>query len=157
MKQKRGSHPWGGNTDIFPGEIKEEVIGEEHNSKSALSNIHLIEYEQALMSLRQVGAIQNPCLKRTIMMGPKKFIGKKPNQQIHQHTSKRAKFTDFDTYNKVMSSKNNLSQMLTSAGSRQGLAMRSNKSQNIKKEEESSPDRDVYGNQDIAVGGVLSD
>ena len=44
-----------------------------------LSEEHLIEFEQALMALNTNTAIQNPCLKRTMMVGPKRMIGKEPN------------------------------------------------------------------------------
>ena len=43
----------------------------------------LIEFEQALMALAVVPTIANPCMKRTIMVGPKKFVGKKLNSRVH--------------------------------------------------------------------------
>ena len=33
-----------------------------------------------------------------MMAGPKKFVGKVPNSQIHQHTNKKTIHTDFDTF-----------------------------------------------------------
>ena len=39
----------------------------------------LIEFEQALLSLSLIPNISNPCMKRTMMVGPKKFVGKIPN------------------------------------------------------------------------------
>lgn len=49
--------------------------------------------------------IANPCMKRTMNVGPKKFIGKIPNSQVHQHTNKKMHFTDFDTMSLVQSTK----------------------------------------------------
>lgn len=38
-------------------------------------------------------------MKRTMMVGPKKFVGNKKNSQIHQHTNKKyTSHTEFDTY-----------------------------------------------------------
>ena len=45
----------GSNLDIFPSQIKEEENGEDGRSKSNISQVQLIEYEQALMSLGKVG------------------------------------------------------------------------------------------------------
>jgi hypothetical protein len=43
----------------------------------------LIEFEQALLALQIIPNIVNPCLKKTMMVGPKKFVGKTPNSQVH--------------------------------------------------------------------------
>ena len=43
----------------------------------------LIEFEQALIALQVFPGISNPCMKRTMAVGPKKFVGKVPNPQIH--------------------------------------------------------------------------
>lgn len=40
----------------------------------------VIEFEHALMALQKIPAMSNPCLKRTMAVGPKKFVGSKPNQ-----------------------------------------------------------------------------
>ena len=115
------------------------------------------------MSLAQVGEIRNPCQKRTLMMGPKKFIGMKPNQQIHQHTSKKVQYTDFDTYSRVMSSKNTFSQQLTASGSQSKHGgIRSVKSNVIRNIDEHSPESNNYGQSmdnrsNRMVSGVLSD
>ena len=63
----------------------------------------LIEFEQALMALAVVPTIANPCMKRTIMVGPKKFVGKKLNSRVHQHTNKKLLVADFDTLSLVQS------------------------------------------------------
>ena len=36
-----------------------------------------------------------------MMVGPKKFVGKMKNSQIHQHTNKRVTHTDFDTFSLI--------------------------------------------------------
>ena len=43
-------------------------------------------------------------MKRTMMVGPKKFIGKKPNPQIHVHTNNKKTYNDFDTLSLVQAS-----------------------------------------------------
>ena len=68
----------------------------------------LIEFEQALIAQAIVPNIMNPCMKRTMNVGPKKFVGKKPNPQIHQHSNKRTNFTEFDTLSMVQSQKTGL-------------------------------------------------
>ena len=96
------------------------------------------------------------------MMGPKKFVGKKPNQQIHLHTSKKINYTDFDTFSRVMSSKNNVSSQLTASAS-QSKYMRSVKSNFVKRSEENSPEtnKDIYAMKDSThyrnTGGILSE
>ena len=45
-----------------------------------------------------VSNIANPSMKRTMALGPKKTVGKRPNPQIHVHTNKRVTYTDFDTF-----------------------------------------------------------
>ena len=45
------------NLDIFPDQIKEEENGEDGRSKSNISQVQIIEYEQALMSLGKIGSI----------------------------------------------------------------------------------------------------
>jgi len=63
------------------------------------TNEQLIEFEQALLAQNTVPNIGNPCMKRTMMVGPKKFVGKKKNSQIHQHTNRKYNgHTEFDTY-----------------------------------------------------------
>jgi len=37
-------------------------------------------------------------------VGPKKFVGKKSNPQIHQHTNKKLQYTDFDTFSLIQRS-----------------------------------------------------
>lgn len=39
----------------------------------------LVEFEQALIALQGIPNIANPCMKRTMNVGPKKFVGKKSN------------------------------------------------------------------------------
>ena len=65
----------------------------------------VIEFEHALMALNKIPSTSNPCLKRTMAVGPKKFIGTQPNQQIHRHTNKGIAFTEFDTLARVNSAK----------------------------------------------------
>ena len=65
----------------------------------------VVEFEHALMSLNKIPSYPNPCVKRTMALGPKKFVGYKPNQQIHQHTNTKLKFTDFDTIHRANSAK----------------------------------------------------
>ena len=71
----------------------------------------LIEFEQALIALQVIPNIVNPCMKRTMMVGPKKFIGKVPNPQIHQHTNKKQTYTDFDTFSLMKNSSKANSQL----------------------------------------------
>lgn len=65
----------------------------------------IIEFEQALLAQAVITNIANPCMKRTMNVGPKKFVGKTPNSQVHQHTNKKMNFTDFDTMSLVQSVK----------------------------------------------------
>lgn len=37
-------------------------------------------------------------MKRTMMVGPKKFVGKATNPQIHMHSNTKKTYTDFDTF-----------------------------------------------------------
>ena len=55
------------------------------------------------MSLSLIPNISNPCMKRTMLVGPKKFVGKVPNSQVHQHTNKKLNYTDFDTLSMINS------------------------------------------------------
>ena len=48
-----------------------------------ITDEQLIEFEQALLAQTVIPAIMNPCPKRTMNFGPKKFVGKVPNNQIH--------------------------------------------------------------------------
>ena len=57
------------------------------------------------MALEPLPPTSNPCLKRTMAVGPKKFVGSKPNQQIHQYTNKKIAFTEFDTLLRANSAK----------------------------------------------------
>ena len=70
-------------------------------SKNLVASEQLIEFEQALLAQDTVPNIANPCMKRTMLVGPKKYCGKKPNPQIHQHVIKKLNGTDFDTYSLV--------------------------------------------------------
>ena len=65
----------------------------------------VIEFEYALMALQKIPPMSNPCLKRTMAVGPKKFIGSRPNQQIHRHTNKGIVYTEFDTLMRANSAK----------------------------------------------------
>jgi len=40
---------------------------------------HIVEFEQALLSLQAILNIANPCMKKTMMIAPKKFVGKVAN------------------------------------------------------------------------------
>jgi len=64
----------------------------------------VIEFEQALIALQVIPNIANPCMKKTMMVGPKKFVGKVPNPQIHQHSNIKKAHTDFDTFSLIQSS-----------------------------------------------------
>ena len=58
----------------------------------------LIEFEQALLVQSNIPNISNPCMRRTMNIGPKKFVGSRENPQLHLHTNRKANFTDFDTF-----------------------------------------------------------
>jgi len=62
---------------------------------------HIIEFEQALLSLQVIPNIANPCMKKTMMIAPKKFVGKVPNSQVHHHSNAKKTYTDFDTFHLV--------------------------------------------------------
>ena len=63
-----------------------------------------IEFENTLRMLNNIAVIQNPCVRKTMQMGPKKFNGKIQNP-VHQQNNKKPVFTDFDTFSKVDSTK----------------------------------------------------
>ena len=44
-----------------------------------ITDEQLIEFEQALLAQTVMQPIANPCMKRTMNFGPKKFVGKVPN------------------------------------------------------------------------------
>ena len=64
----------------------------------AVSSEQLIEFEQSLIAQSNIPNIANPCLRRTMLVGPKKMIGNNPNPQLHQHSNKKVAYTDFDTF-----------------------------------------------------------
>ena len=66
--------------------------------EKSITEEQMIEFEQALLAQTVIPAIGNPCLKRTMNFGPKKFVGKVPNALIHQHSNKRVNCTNFDTF-----------------------------------------------------------
>ena len=70
------------------------------------SQENLIEFESALRVLNNLVLVQNPCLRKTMNMGPKKFNGTVPNSQVHQHTNKKITYTDFDTFTRIQSAQN---------------------------------------------------
>jgi len=45
-----------------------------------------------------------------MMVGPKKFVGKNSNSQVHQHTNKKTIITDFDTMSMLQSTKTGTTQ-----------------------------------------------
>lgn len=84
---------------------KDSVLAKPENNLE-----QLIEFEQALLALQIVPNIVNPCLKKTMMVGPKKFVGKNSNSQVHQHTNKKTIITDFDTMSMLQSTKTGTTQ-----------------------------------------------
>lgn len=68
-----------------------------------ITDEQLIEFEQALLAQTVIPAIISPCPKRTMNFGPKKFVGKVPNNQIHQYTGKKVSNIDFDTFSMLQS------------------------------------------------------
>ena len=68
--------------------LHRQSAGSRQQFTTTLNEQAVIEYEHALMALQKMPSIGNPCLKRTMNLGPKKFIGTQPNQQIHRHTNK---------------------------------------------------------------------
>lgn len=83
------------------------------------------------MALAQIPKIQNPCMKRTMLVGPKKFVGSVENPQIHQYTSKKITFTEFDTLSLVPSAKT--ASQMTAPGSSKYGGFRSNESSSAMK------------------------
>lgn len=107
----------------------------------------IVEFEAALMAMAQIAPINNPCLKRTMNMGPKKFVGKVPNCLVHQHTSKKIVSSDFDTFSRVQ-----MSSQMTAAGSEKAYVRQNTaKSKSINRRSEMSP------STDLRQVGVLSD
>lgn len=70
------------------------------------SQENLIEFESALRVLNNLVLVQNPCLRKTMNMGPKRFNGTVANSQVHQHTNKKVTYTDFDTFTRIQSAQN---------------------------------------------------
>ena len=66
-----------------------------------LSLDQLVEFEQALLAQSNIPNIANPCMRRTMMVGPKKYMGKNANPQLHQHTNKKVCYADFDTFSMI--------------------------------------------------------
>mmetsp|Transcript_18455 Transcript_18455/g.23001 ORF Transcript_18455/g.23001 Transcript_18455/m.23001 type:complete len:91 (-) Transcript_18455:126-398(-) len=58
-------------------------------------------------------------MKRTMMVGPKKFVGKTNNPQIHVHSNNKKTFTDFDTFSLMQVS----SAAQTQAHSKAGIGL----------------------------------
>ena len=94
---------------VQPVAIVQELIHQQADEQ-------IVEFEQALIVITAVRNIANPCKKRTMTVGPKKFVGKVPNAQIHIHTNTKKTHNDFDTLSLVHAS----SQQTTQAHSRAG-------------------------------------
>lgn len=118
------------------------------------------------MALAKMPSTSNPCLKRTMAVGPKKFIGSKPNQQIHRHTNKGIVVTEFDTLLRANSAKQS---QLTAIGSStnksskyMGLSEQQSRTSHMRKQQEC--DQSEMGIETVKEdatagkqGGVLSE
>lgn len=53
------------------------------------------------MALVEIAPLPQVCSRRTMNLGPKKFVGTIRNMQMHQHTNKKTTFNEFDTLSLV--------------------------------------------------------
>ena len=68
------------NEAIYKDGPKNSLIVPQATLIGPMNEQSVVEFEHALMSLNKIPSYPNPCLKKTMALGPKKFVGTIPNQ-----------------------------------------------------------------------------
>lgn len=55
---------------------EENIPGKPEGISQNSADMFIVEFEAALMALNHITPMNNPCLKKTMNLGPKKLIGK---------------------------------------------------------------------------------